>query len=314
MLKLVLPEESYWQSFREGLQEFKNNPTPYDIRDVLNAFGFINFTDYKKNCENASQGIGLKSEYVPETILWLVEDEKFIGIYTIRHYLTDALKRNGGHIAYSIIPSARGKGLAIQGLKLCCQYAHDVLNIRDALVCCHAANIASYKTMKKVMIEFGGIEATPTIIDNHEEKRVWIRTKPRPLQIRPLAVAVIKKNNKVLAFKGYDDKKDETFYRLIGGGIEFGEKGEDTIKREFMEEFGFTPQNIKYMTTVENIFTFNGHLGHEIVLVYEADLPENTKTQDRFQGIEKNIEDKYAEFVEINPSNKIYPEGIFPNF
>lgn len=311
MLKLILPEEKYWQSFQNGLREFKNNPTPYDIRDVLKAFGFVNFADYKEDYENARKGIGLKSGYVPMTVLWLIDDEKFIGIYTIRHYLTEALQRSGGHIAYAVIPSARGKGIAAQGLKLCCQYAHDVLNIRDALVCCHASNIASYKTMKKVMIEFGGVEATSAIIDNHEEKRVWIRTKPRPLQIRPLAVAIIKKGNKILAIKGFDDKKNQTFYRLIGGGIEFGEKGKDTIKREFMEEFGFAPQNIEYVTTVENIFTFNGHPGHEIVLVYKADLPADKKTQNKFPGIEQNIEDKYAEFIEICSDNRIYPEGIF---
>lgn len=310
MLKLILPEEKYWQSFQDGLQEFKTNPTPYDTCDVAHAFDFTNFAAYKESYENARKGIGLKSGYVPMTVLWLIDDEKFIGIYTIRHYLTEALQRGGGHIGYSVIPSARGKGIAAQGLMLCCQYAHDVLDIQDALLCCHAANIASYKTMKKVMIEFGGTEATPAIIDNHEEKRVWIRTKPRPQQIRPLAVAVIKKGNKVLALKGFDEKKKETFYRLIGGGIEFGETGKDAVKREFMEELGFVPQNIEYLTTVENIFTFNGHPGHEIVLAYKAELPEELKAQNKFQGVEKNIEDKYAEFIEICSDNKIYPEGI----
>lgn len=308
MLKLILPEEKYWQSFQDGLCEFNMFSTPYDINEVINAHQFSDFAKYKTACENKRTGKGLKPGYVPSTCLWLIADEKFVGIFDIRHELTDHLKRVGGHIAYAVIPSERQKGLAYNGLKLCCQYAHRVLNIQDALLTCHADNIASYKTMKKVMIEFGGVEATPTSVDNHKEKRVWIRTKPRPVQIRPLAVAIIRKNNQVLAIQGYDDKKDEIFYRLIGGGIEFGEKGEETIKREFMEELGFEPVNIKYLTTIENIFVFNGRKGHEIVLVYEACLPQELEDKNSFQMKEENRQDKYAEFIETNKNYKIYPE------
>lgn len=311
MLKLILPEEKYWQSFQEGLQEFKCAPSPYDIRGITTAFAFKNFTDYKCDCENKRLGNNLPPNHVSSTFLWLIHNEKFIGLFDVRHCLTESLKVCGGHIAYAIVPSERRKGFAVEGLKLCCRYAHDFIDIRDALVTYSEANIASYKTMKKVMIEFGGIEATPAIVENHEEKRIWIRTQPRPLQIRPLAVAIIKKDNKVLALKGFDEKKRELFYRLIGGGIEFGEKGEDTIKREFMEELGFEPINIKYSQTVENIFTFNGHKGHEIVLVYEAELPDHMKNENIFYGQEENIRDKFAEFAEICDKNRIYPEGIF---
>lgn len=79
-------------------------------------------------------------------------------------------------LAYYITPSERKKGYASQGLKLCCQYAHNVFAINDVLVTCNGANTASYKTMKKVMSELGGREDTPTEVDNHEEKRVWIKT------------------------------------------------------------------------------------------------------------------------------------------
>lgn len=311
MLKLILPEEKYWRSFQEGLLELQSAPSPYDIKGVKSAFVFKNFADYECDCENKRLGNNLPSNHVSSTRLWLIHNEKFIGIFDLRHSLTEALKIRGGHIAYSIIPSARGNGFATQGLKLCCKYAHDILNIQDVLLSCDIANTASYKTMKKVMIEFGGQEAKSFILDGHEEKRVWIRTKPRPLQIRPLAVAIIRNANKVLAIKGFDDKKGEEFYRLIGGGIEFGEKGGETIRREFMEEFGFEPINIKYFKTVENIFTFNGRKGHEIVLVYEAELPSHLKDQSVFYGQEETIQDKFAEFVEIYKNNRIYPEGIF---
>src|SRR4051794_36753526 len=45
--------------------------------------------------------------YVPCAYLWLVEDDKFIGSLAIRHRLNDFLVEQGGHIGYSIRPSAR---------------------------------------------------------------------------------------------------------------------------------------------------------------------------------------------------------------
>lgn len=90
--------------------------------------------------------------------------------------------------------------------------------------------------------------------------------------IRPLAVCIIKNKDRLLAGVGRDSVKKQTFYRLIGGGIEFGETGEEALKREFQEELQTSLENIKYVTTIENIFTYEGQRGHEIVLVYEADL------------------------------------------
>ena len=34
------------------------------------------------------------------------------------------------------------------------------------------------KQMKKVMCEYGGIEDSPALLEDKEEKRVWIKTKP----------------------------------------------------------------------------------------------------------------------------------------
>lgn len=310
MLHLILPEEKYWESFQKGLEELKQFPTPYDTMGIKKGLNFESFDDYKIDCENSRLGIGLKAGHVPSTRLWLIENERFVGVFDVRHSLTESLKKEGGNIAYYIVPSARGRRLATQGLELCCKYANEILGLNEVLVTCNAKNIASYKTMKKVMIEYGGVEAIPISIGEKEERRVWIKTNKRIEKIRPLAIAIIKKGNKVLAIRGYDDIKKQTFYRLIGGGIEFGEKGEETIKREFMEELGFEPVNIRYMKTVENIFEFNGKKGHEIVLVYQASLPESVCKEEKFYMQEEIMKEKYAEFVEID-GNLIYPEDIF---
>lgn len=310
MLKLILPEEKYWLSFQNGVEEMKNFPTPYDTIAIKRGADFTEFNDFKLDCENNRLGIGLREGWVAFSRLWLIEDERFVGIFDVRHSLTEYLKKEGGNVAYYIIPSARGRGLAQEGVKLCCKYAKEVLGLEEILITCNALNIASYKTMKKVMFEYGGIEASPIMLDDKEEKRVWVKTLKRREKIRPLAVALIMKGSKVLAVKGFDEIKNQTFYRLVGGGIEFLEKGEDTLRREFMEELGFEPINIKYKTTKENIFEYNGKKGHEIILVYTAELPENMREKDKFAVQEEMLKDKYAEFVEVE-GNLIFPEDVF---
>lgn len=175
-MKLISPEEKYWHSFKEGLEELKNNPTPYDILSMKNGLNYDNFADYNLDCTNNRLGIGLKDGYVASTKLWLIDNDKFVGIFDLRHSLTENLKKEGGNIAYYIIPSARRKGFASAGLKLCCEYARKILRLEKVLVTCNAENVASYNTMKKVMAEFGGFEDEPIQFTNKEEKRVWINT------------------------------------------------------------------------------------------------------------------------------------------
>ena len=179
MLKLILPEEKYWLSFQDGVEEMKKFPTPYDTIAIKSGLKCDNFFDYKIDCENSRLGIGLKDGYVASTRLWLIEDEKFVGIFDIRHGLTETLKEKGGHVSYYTIPSARNRGLASMGLKLCCKYAKEVLGLDEVLITCKAENQPSYKTMSKVMTEMGGFEDKPAILDKEQQKRVWIRTRYR---------------------------------------------------------------------------------------------------------------------------------------
>ncbi|HEU6445665.1 MAG TPA: hypothetical protein VFL61_11465 [Gaiellaceae bacterium] len=45
--------------------------------------------------------------------------------------------------------------------------------------------------------------------------------------IRSLALAVIRRGDGILVEQGRDETKGETFFRLLGDGIEFGEPGAD---------------------------------------------------------------------------------------
>ena len=110
MLKLILPEEKYWESFILGVEEMKKYPTPYDTVGIKSGLNFNSFADFKQDCENNRLGIGLQEGWVAYTRLWLIEDDKFVGVFDLRHALTEYLKKEGGNIAYYIIPSARGRG------------------------------------------------------------------------------------------------------------------------------------------------------------------------------------------------------------
>lgn len=94
--------------------------------------------------------------------------------------------------------------------------------------------------------------------------------------IRPLALGIVWRGGDVLVFEGYDHVKAETFYRPLGGGIEFGERSQETIRREFREELGAELVDVRYVATIESIFTCNGRRGHEIILVYEAALADRS--------------------------------------
>ncbi|MCX6741020.1 MAG: NUDIX hydrolase [Candidatus Parcubacteria bacterium] len=89
---------------------------------------------------------------------------------------------------------------------------------------------------------------------------------------RPIAICIFRHQGKILATQGFDTVSKEIFYRSIGGGIEFGETGEQALTREVKEELDTEITAIKKIGVFENIFTYQGKPGHEIVFVYDAEF------------------------------------------
>ena len=88
---------------------------------------------------------------------------------------------------------------------------------------------------------------------------------------RPMSLAIIRNSNgQILICPGYDKVKKESFFRLLGGGIEFGETSLEALRREFREELNVELTDCKLLGVLENLFTFDGLTGHEIIFVYEA--------------------------------------------
>jgi predicted acetyltransferase len=85
--------------------------------------------------------------WVPATNLWWVEDERFLGRTSIRHELTAALRRIGGHIGYEIRPSARRQGHATTMLGAALAVANE-RGIDPALITCDVGNVASRRVIE----------------------------------------------------------------------------------------------------------------------------------------------------------------------
>lgn len=129
--------------------------------------------------------------------------------------------------------------------------------------------------------------------------------------IRPLSLAIIKNHkNQILVSPGYDEKKGESFYRLLGGGIEFGESSLAALRREFKEELNVELVDCHLLQVVENIFSFNGLLGHELDFIYEAKfLNPADYLRDNFSILDSQDEGRAIWLDLEDKDNKI----IYPN-
>ena len=132
-------------------------------------------------------------------------------------------------------------------------------------------------------------------------------------EIRPIALGLAIKNNKLLVSEGFDKVKNETFYRCLGGGIEFLEKSEEALKREFLEEINVYITVKNFLGISENIFTYQGKKAHELILFYSIEISDENY-QEEYKVIDDHGETiaKWIDIDEFKNKNKIlYPKEVF---
>lgn len=117
---------------------------------------------------------GSTGERVPETVLWYVEGETFLGSIQVRHRLNEHLARWGGHIGYAVRPSARRQGHASAMLAGMLGHCRANLDLDQVLLTANTRNLASIRVIEKA----GGV-LQDTIphpwIEGDEGRRYWIR-------------------------------------------------------------------------------------------------------------------------------------------
>ena len=124
---------------------------PEDENGLTNKWHGISLEDFRTGALpdmiRFSQGIGLPDWMVPETFLFLWEDDTIVGQFRIRHYLNDALREGAGHIGYFVGRAYRGRGLATEGLRLTLEEVKDIVPEKEFYLRVNKDNPASLHVM-----------------------------------------------------------------------------------------------------------------------------------------------------------------------
>ncbi len=133
---------------------------------------FTNFEDWFSKINKESEGKYLLPNRVPASTYILKDNntKTVVGMFNIRHDLNDYLLNYGGHIGYSIKPSARLKGYGTEGLKLALEEIKK-LGVSKVLITCNTLNDGSSKVIENCG---GKLENIITCPKGNIIKRYWI--------------------------------------------------------------------------------------------------------------------------------------------
>ncbi|MDC0435053.1 NUDIX domain-containing protein [bacterium] len=100
------------------------------------------------------------------------------------------------------------------------------------------------------------------------------------------SAAVVVHENNVLIHRG----KEDDFWALPGGRVEFFENSDQTVRRELEEELGLESHVLRLLWHVENFFVYNSVKYHELSYYYLVNLsnPPEIEVEVDFEGIEEN--------------------------
>ena len=165
-LSLVKLSEEYKRHLNEMMEEWYatgENIIPYVIRknDYKDFEYYMDNLEVKEGTENL----------VPDSTFFCLDEDRdiFVGAVNIRHYLNEALLKDGGHIGDGVRPSERRKGIATKMIGLALDECRK-LGIDRVLMVCDKDNIGSAKSI----INNGGVLENEITVEGVVEQRYWI--------------------------------------------------------------------------------------------------------------------------------------------
>ncbi|NNE70554.1 MAG: NUDIX hydrolase [Rhodothermales bacterium] len=137
-------------------------------------------------------------------------------------------------------------------------------------------------------------------------------TSNNQTHIRVLVISVFRDGRRILVARGYDEAKSEYFLRPIGGEVEFGESAVEALKREVKEELGLEIESPVRLGILENLFSYDGKPGHEVVFVYDARFTDPSAYFREELPLNEDIWDGMARWVSLDalPAEPLYPDGL----
>lgn len=121
-----------------------------EFKNPVKNMNYKEFKEWLIEQENWSNEINLPKNYVGQTIFWLYDIDKPVGIGKIRHRLTDYSRQNGGNIGYAISANERGKGYGKAIIKLLIEECES-MGIEERLL-----TVEKYNPISKHVIEKSG--------------------------------------------------------------------------------------------------------------------------------------------------------------
>ncbi|WP_072313094.1 GNAT family N-acetyltransferase [Agrococcus sp. Marseille-P2731] len=184
MIRLQEPSPALHAAWLAAMREFDGavlhgfSTFGFEVEELATEAGFARWLERERRQQ--TEGI---DGFVPATAWWIVDDEAsgtVLGSIHLRHELNAWLLAEGGHIGYGVRPSARGRGVASEALRLVLERAA-AMGIERALLCCEADNAASRAT---IVGAGGELEDVRTSAEHGAYERYWIaldreRSAPR---------------------------------------------------------------------------------------------------------------------------------------
>ncbi|HEY9763270.1 MAG TPA: NUDIX hydrolase [Trichocoleus sp.] len=133
-------------------------------------------------------------------------------------------------------------------------------------------------------------------------------------RIRAIALCLFRHQGRILVSEGFDEVKRETFFRSLGGGIDFCETSRDAIVREIQEELGAEISDVHLVGILESIFLYQGEPGHEIVFVYDARFVDASLYDREKLTVQEGKHQFTATWKSLEqmtgPGQQLVPEGL----